>query len=100
MKGMTNVTGELDIRDRWNLKIIKVEAHEVKSYTPIGMAYVMMRNANFDSKDITLTQKYACVNIGDTFTVSCGDNSSACIIDFPGLSLLETRLPTLAILTT
>ena len=47
MKGMTNVFGELDIKDRWNLKIIKVEPHEVKSYTPIGMAYVMMRNASF-----------------------------------------------------
>jgi len=30
MKGMTNVFGELDIKDRWNLKIIKVEPHEVK----------------------------------------------------------------------
>ena len=53
MKGMTNVFGELDIKDRWNLKIIKVEPHEVKSYTPIGMAYVMMRNASFEGKDIT-----------------------------------------------
>jgi len=55
MKGMTNVFGELDIKDRWNLKIIKVESHEVKSYTPIGMAYVMMRNASFEGKDISLS---------------------------------------------
>ena len=69
MKGMTNVTGELDIKDRWNLKIIKVESHEVKSYTPIGMAYVMMRNASFEGKDISLSYKYGCVNTRDPFTI-------------------------------
>ena len=92
MKGMTNVTGELDIKDRWNLKIIKVESHEVKSYTPIGMAYVMMRNASFESKDISLSYKYGCVNTRDPFTIECEEDSSACIVDFPGLSLLETRI--------
>ena len=56
------------------------------------MAYVMMRNASFESKDISLSYKYGCVNTRDPFTIECEEDSSACIVDFPGLSLLETRI--------
>ena len=87
MKGMVNVFGTLDIKDRYNMSIIKLEANEVKTYNPIGMAYVMLRNASFESNNITLTKKNACVNTGDNFTISCSENSSACIVEFPGLSL-------------
>ena len=92
MKGMVNVFGTLDIKDRYNMSIIKLEANEVKTYKPVGMAYVMLRNASFESNNITLTKKNACVNTGDNFTISCGEDSSACIVEFPGLSLLESRI--------
>jgi hypothetical protein len=31
MKGMVNVFGTLDIKDRYNMSIIKLEANEVKT---------------------------------------------------------------------
>ena len=91
MNNMTNVKGTLDVRDRWNLKIVKIEANETKEFEPLGMAYVMMRNGDYTSENVSIHNKNACINTKDKFTVACGADSSACIVDFPGLTLLESR---------
>ena len=91
MSEMIDVRGTFDVKDRWNMQIVKIEANETKRYIPKGMAYVMMRNGSFKGPDVAIKNKNACINTKDKFTVTCGEDSSACIVDFPGLSLAESR---------
>ena len=91
MTGMINVKGKLETTDRWNLTITKVEPNETKWVNPQGVAYVMMRNGNFKSDRLLLKDANATVAISEECTVACGKNSSACIVEYPGLRLQETR---------
>lgn len=94
MTGMINVKGKLETKDRWNLAITKVEPNETKWIKPVGSAYVMMRNGNFKSDTVLLKDTNAAISTSDEFTVACGKNSSACIVEYPGLLPLETRVYT------
>lgn len=91
MKDMINVKGQLLINDRWSLKITKLEEGDSQSFSPVGTAYVMLKNATYQSNDITIYKKYASVCTHETFTITCGENGSACVIEYPGLCLLESR---------
>lgn len=91
MKDMLNVKDELHISDRWPLHITKINPNDSLSFSPNGTAYVMLRNATYESSSVTLKNKHASISTGDSFRVHCGVDGSACIIEYPGLTLLESR---------
>ena len=37
MSEMIDVRGIFDVKDRWNMQIVKIEANETKRYTPKGL---------------------------------------------------------------
>jgi quercetin dioxygenase-like cupin family protein len=91
MKDMLTVKDELHIKDRWPLHITKINPKDSLSFNPSGTAYVMLRNATFESASVTLKNKHASISTSDIFRVYCGENGSACVIEYPGLHLLESR---------
>lgn len=91
MKDMINITGEIIINDRWVFRITKINPSESNSFTPSGMAYIMFRNATYKSNDVQIYNKSGCVGTSDYFSLSCDIDSSACVIEYPGLRLLESR---------
>lgn len=91
MKDMIAVKDEFHINDRWPLHITKLESKQGSSFNPQGMAYVMMKNATYKSNDVTIHKKNACICTHGQFTVTCDVDSSAVIVEYPGLCLLESR---------
>lgn len=88
---MLNVKGEYHITDRWNLQLTKIESNEQRYYVPEGTAYVLIRNGTFESKNSSIEKTNCSISTSNEFRVECGEDSSAIIIDFPGLKMLETR---------
>lgn len=88
---MINIKGELSIRDRWMLNVTKIEPNESQNFETNGTAYVLLRNATYITNSIKLTKKYASINTSTNFTVECGHDGSAVVIQYPGLHLLESR---------
>lgn len=91
MKDMINIHGEIFVNDRWVLKITKINSNTSDSFQPKGTAYAMFKNATIKSDDIQLFNKSGCISTPTNFTVLCGNNSSAVVIEYPGLRLLESR---------
>lgn len=93
MKDMLTVNDEFHVNDRWPLHITKINPGDSISFNPSGTAYVMMRNATYESDTVQLKNKHASIGTSDKFRVRCKDDpsSSACVIEYPGLRLLESR---------
>ena len=88
---MINVQGEYPVTDRWPLNLIKIEPNTARKFTPQGTDYVLMRNANFISFQTELKNANAAVCTTNSYNIACGEDSSAVVIQYAGLRLLEDR---------
>lgn len=89
---MINIKGTLPIRDRWPFDITKLEVGESRQFDPRGTDYVLLHNASLSTSIGNLRNVEAAICHVDPYAVTCGDtDSSAVIISYPGLRLLENR---------
>lgn len=89
---MINVKNIQHFNDRWPLTITKLEAQETKKFNPTGTDYVLLRNASYSSYSSSFSNVNGAFCVNQSYSVICNsDNSSAAIISFPGLRLLESR---------
>jgi quercetin dioxygenase-like cupin family protein len=85
------VTESLQSRDRWILGITKLDPQTTRRFEPHGTAYVMLRNASFESDGMKLTNKTAVLTATEPFFVSTHDGFAA-VVDYHGLRALETQV--------
>jgi quercetin dioxygenase-like cupin family protein len=89
---MINLENVMQVTDRWPLKITKLESGDLTSFESTnGTYYIMLRNANFFGDTIKFQNVNATFCINHKFTIECGENSSAVVIEYLGLHLLESR---------
>jgi quercetin dioxygenase-like cupin family protein len=89
---MINLTKVFETKDRWPLKVTKLESGDLTSFESTnGTYYVMLRNANFFGDKIKFLNVNAAFCINHNFTIECTENSSAVVIEYLGLHLLESR---------
>ena len=89
---MLNVKGVYQTQDRWPLKLTKLEAGESRAFdATAGTYYVMLRNASYFSDKANFETVNAAFCVNRHFTVKCGSDSSAVIVEYAGLHLLEHR---------
>lgn len=88
---MINITGKIILNDRWPLDITKIEPNSNDSFSPTGTNYVLLRNASYNEDNISFEKVYGAFCVNNDFRIECDANSSAAVISFPGLSLLESR---------
>jgi quercetin dioxygenase-like cupin family protein len=89
---MLNVKGVYETQDRWPLKLTKLEAGESRAFdTTAGTYYVMLRNASYFSDKANFETVNAAFCVNSHFTIKCGANSSAVVVEYAGLHLLESR---------
>jgi quercetin dioxygenase-like cupin family protein len=88
---MINIKGEYPVNDRWPLNLIKLEANTARKFSPQGTDYVLLRNAGFVNPHVEYKSVNGAICTASSYNVVCGENSSAVIIQYPGLKLLEDR---------
>jgi quercetin dioxygenase-like cupin family protein len=89
---MINLTEVFETKDRWPLKVTKLVSGDLTSFEPTtGTYYVMLRNANFFGDNVKFINVNATFCINHKFTIECAENSSAVVIEYLGLHLLESR---------
>jgi quercetin dioxygenase-like cupin family protein len=89
---MLNVKGTYETRDRWPLKLTKIEAGESRAFDATkGTYYVMLRNSSYFSDTVKFEEVNAAFCVNNHFTVKCGSKSSAVVVEYLGLHLLESR---------
>lgn len=88
---MKHIIDELSITDRWQLNIWKINSDQVKSFSPSGTHYVLLKNASFVGNDCEFKNVYGAFCVNNNYAIKCGTNSSALVIEYPGLKLLENR---------
>ena len=88
---MINIQGEYPVTDRWPLNLIKVEPNTARKLSPTGTDYILIRNGNFVNFQTELKNVNAAICTTSSYNVVCGENSSAVVIQYPGLKLLEDR---------
>lgn len=88
---MINIRGELPVNDRWPLNLVKIEANTARKFTPTGTDYVLLRNAGFVNHQVEYKAVNAAICTASSYNVICGEDSSAVVIQYPGLKLLEDR---------
>jgi len=89
---MINLTGTFETQDRWPLKITKLEPDESKKMDSTkGTYYVLLRNADFISDSVKFEKVNGTFSFNHHFTIRCGRDASAVIIEYMGLHLLESR---------
>jgi quercetin dioxygenase-like cupin family protein len=96
---MIELKGEYTTKDRWPLKVIKLGPGESRAvdytkdndqYTS-GTHYVLLRNSDFIGDNVKFENVNAAFSVNHHYTVRCGKQGSAVIIQYPGLRLLENR---------
>lgn len=89
---MLNVKGVYQTQDRWPLKLTKLEAGESRAFdATVGTYYVMLRNASYFSDKANFETVNAAFCVNSHFTIKCGSGSSAVVVEYAGLHLLESR---------
>ena len=88
---MINIQGEYPVTDRWPLNLIKIEPNTARKLSPTGTDYILIRNGNFVNFQTELKNVNAAICTTSSYNVVCGENSSAVVIQYPGLKLLEDR---------
>lgn len=89
---MLNVKGTYETQDRWPLKLTKLEAGESRAFDATsGTYYIMLRNASYFSDKANFETVNAAFCVNSHFTVKCGSDSSAVVVEYMGLHLLESR---------
>lgn len=89
---MLNVKGVYETQDRWPLKITKLEACESRTFDATkGTYYVMLHNATYSSNTAHFKTVNAAFCVNGNFTIICDSDSSAVVVEYPGLHLLESR---------
>jgi quercetin dioxygenase-like cupin family protein len=89
---MLNVKGTYETCDRWPLKLTKLEAGESRAFDATkGTYYIMLRNASYFSDKANFETVNAAFCVNSHFTVKCGSDSSAVVVEYMGLHLLESR---------
>jgi quercetin dioxygenase-like cupin family protein len=92
MKDITNVKGQLNVIDRWPLKITKLERGESRAFDRTnGSYYVMLRYADFVSDHLRFEAVAGAFCVNHHFTVRCNSAATAVVIEYPGLHLSESR---------
>jgi len=77
--------------DRWMLNITKLEPNEVKTFIPSGTDYILLRNASYEDGATHIKNAYGAFMVGQVYTISCGPDASAVIINYPGLRFKENQ---------
>jgi len=89
---MRNVKGVFNTSDRWPLKLTKIESNESKKMDKTsGTYYVLTRNADLIGDNVKFENVNGAFCFNHHFTVRCGHQSSAVIIEYLGLHLEESR---------
>lgn len=89
---MLKVEGTYETQDRWPLKLTKLESGESRAFDATrGTYYIMLRNASYFSDTVKFDAVDAAFCVNNHFTVKCERNSSAVVIEYLGLHLLESR---------
>jgi quercetin dioxygenase-like cupin family protein len=89
---MINLKDVLQVSDRWPLKVTKVESNQSLAFDRTnGTYYVLLKHANFFSDTIKFEKVDAAFCVNHPFTIECGHFSSAVVIEYMGLHLLESR---------
>lgn len=91
---MINVKGEYISNDRWVLNLTKLESGDVRTFNQPGTNYVLIRNSEFEDDKKLIKRSNAAIMVANgEFTVRCKDSdSSAVVINYPGLRYLESRI--------
>jgi quercetin dioxygenase-like cupin family protein len=88
---MINVKDFYETKDRWPLKITKLEMGETRSFDQTsGMYYVMLQNSSYYADNVHFEKVNAAIAVSTNFTIKC-DSGSAAVIEYMGLHLLESR---------
>ena len=89
---MFNVRGNYETDDRWPLKLTKLEQTQSHAFDATkGTYYIMLQNASYYADNVKFESVNAAFAVNGHFTIKCGKDSSAMIIEYPGLKLLESR---------
>ena len=89
---MINLEDVTQINDRWPLRITKINSNDSKAFDQTyGTYYILLKDADFFSDSIKFEKVNASFCVNHHFTIKCGNNSSAVVIEYMGLHLLESR---------
>lgn len=89
---MINIEHNYQTNDRWPLSLIKINTGESLAFDKTeGTYYVLLKNASFFSDSVKFENINGAFCVNHHFTIKCGKNSSALVIKYSGLHLLESR---------
>jgi quercetin dioxygenase-like cupin family protein len=89
---MINLTEVFETKDRWPLKVTKIDSNESLAFDRTnGTYYILLKNADFFSDSVKFEKVNATFCVNHHFTIKCCHNSSAVVIEYLGLHLLESR---------
>ncbi len=90
---MLNVRGHFETQDRWPLKITKLEPGESRAFdATTGTYYILLKSSDYYSDNAKFESVDAAFCVNNHFTVKCSrKDSSAVVIEYRGLHLLESR---------
>jgi len=88
---MLNVTDVFETKDRWPLRITKINSGEIKGFNPQGTAYVMLNNATFTGEESSFRKINGALCLNNMFTVDCQTGGNGVVIEYDGLKLSENR---------
>jgi quercetin dioxygenase-like cupin family protein len=89
---MIDVKNTYETKDRWPLKITKLESGESRAFDATsGTYYLMLHNASYYADDVKFENVNGSFCVNDHFTLKCLGDSSAVVIEYLGLRLLENR---------
>ena len=86
------VKSEYETKDRWILKITRLEPGQTKKFNPQGTDYVMLAGASIQSKKFDVKNVTAACTITEPYKISCGEDSYAAVVSYTGLALLENTI--------
>lgn len=88
---MINVKGSFETKDRWPLKLTKLESGDSRAFDATsGTYYIILQNASYYSDHVHFEKVNAAFTVNNHFTIKCG-HGTAVVIEYPGLHLLESR---------
>jgi len=92
MGAMLHVKNVFKTQDRWPLELTKLEPNETVSFGATdGTYYVLMRNAKFLSQNAEFSNVMGAFGVNHSFSIECGADSHAVVIEWKGIHLTEQR---------
>jgi quercetin dioxygenase-like cupin family protein len=86
------VNDQYQTKDRWILNIQRLTPGQSQTFNPTGTDYIMLAGASMVGKYSSVNEATAACTMTTPYTVSCGKDSYAAIVSYPGLCLPDSTI--------